>query len=248
MVDVPKPDFIIEEPEVTEVTEVEEPLVTEEPLEQEEPEVTEVTEEPKEIDYKRFPHVNSIEYTRRKRHKRHKRHTNTRNRRDRRDRRDTNTRDTRHTNKSKNISETVVIANPERIIPKLMQQEKKWWHFKFKNDNDHEDLIRAFKKMNATVSIKLNDCGKKHPDIELSRNNQIVGKIHFLYLDRPNRYDESKRHVKLFFYEMNETDFQTSKNILVNFFEKLANTRNTRNTRKYKKHVRFAEKNQYRMI
>jgi hypothetical protein len=120
------------------------------------------------------------------------------------------------------IAETIVIDNQDKILPRLTKQEKKWWHFKFADQNDEIKLQRAFDKMNATVTIKLNDCGKKHPDILLTRNDTTVGKIHFLYFDRRDKDDPSKYYVKVFFYQMNQHDFETAKDIIVRFFAELA--------------------------
>ena len=136
------------------------------------------------------------------------------------------------------IAETIVIDNQDKILPRLIKQEKKWWHFKFADEKDEIKLQRAFDKMNATVTIKLNDCGKKHPDILLTRNDTTVGKIHFLYFDRRNRDDPSKYYVKVFFYQMNQHDFEQAKDIVVRFFEELAKGEGDKRHERHERHKR----------
>ena len=141
------------------------------------------------------------------------------------------------------IAETIVIENSHKILPRLTKQEKKWWHFKFKNEGDEIKLHRAFDKMNATVTIKLNDCGKKHPDILLTRNNTTVGKIHFLYFDRRDKDDPSKYYVKVFFYQMNARDFEQAKDIVVRFFAELSGyKKHPKRTLRHKRHAYMARK------
>jgi hypothetical protein len=147
------------------------------------------------------------------------------------------------TDQNGEISETIVIENSHKILPRLTKQEKKWWHFKFKNEGDEIKLQRAFDKMNATVTIKLNDCGKKHPDILLTRNDTTVGKIHFLYFDRRDKDDPSKYYVKVFFYQMNARDFEQAKDIVVRFFAELSGyKKHPKRILRHKRHAYMARK------
>ena len=132
--------------------------------------------------------------------------------------------------KSNQLAETIVI-NPNRILSKIEPQDKKWWHFKFKNQRDEIALQKTLETMDVTVTY--NYCGKKHADVTLTRDNTI-GKIHLLHFDRRDKDDPSKYYVKLHFYQFTDaTDFDKAKELFRKFFETLSRPqRNIRKTRR----------------
>jgi hypothetical protein len=119
---------------------------------------------------------------------------------------------------------SVEIANKKTILRHVKPQESKYWHFKFidpRNTNQMTTLLQSLDGYRLTVeySFKINTA-----DIKLIQNNietnEIVGKIHLLLCDKRDANLPNKYYCKLFFFHFkNYQLFQAVKAALVNFFE-----------------------------
>lgn len=119
---------------------------------------------------------------------------------------------------------SIEIANKKTILRHVKPQESKYWHFKFidpRNTNQMTTVLQSLDGYRLTVeySFKINTA-----DIKLIQNNiesnEIVGKIHLLLCDKRDANLPNKYYCKLFFFHFkNHQLFQDVKTALVNFFE-----------------------------
>ena len=154
-------------------------------------------------------------------------------------------------NKEHNISngslrsETVTILPAplsQKILSRLERQSNKYWHFKFVKEVDFVNLeIKLLKEVGLTVQP--NYGGKKHADITLFKDDQLVGKIHFLHANRPDICDPTTFYVKLHFYEFKDSLFEPVKKVMSDYFYSLNQSKHTsirggKKTRKRKRNER----------
>ena len=119
-------------------------------------------------------------------------------------------------------AETIEISEEakKRILPHVQPQESKYYHFKFNSQSNIDKLTKVLQSVpnhNITATYGV---PKSSPDITLSENGQIIGKIHLLLCDRRDANKPEKYYVKLYFYHFKDTLLQNIiKNMLVSFFE-----------------------------
>ena len=102
-----------------------------------------------------------------------------------------------------------------------MPQEQKWWHFKFRHITDEQLFTRAMEEIGINT-VTYNYTNKNAPDVSLINNGTLLGKIHFLHMNRPDVKDKSKYYVKLhLFYFSSKEMFDKVKNAIIVFFDTL---------------------------
>jgi hypothetical protein len=118
--------------------------------------------------------------------------------------------------------ETVEVSEEtkKRVLQLVKPQESKYNHFQFKSQADTDKLTNVLQSIpghNITVSYGI---PQSTPDISLSENGQIVGKIHLLLCDRRDANKPEKYYVKLYLYHFTDLTLQeTVKSALLSFFE-----------------------------
>jgi hypothetical protein len=143
-------------------------------------------------------------------------------------------------------SETVTILPAplsQKILSRLERQKNKYWHFKFVKESDFVDLeIKLLKEVGLTVQP--NYGGKKRPDVTLFKDDEMVGKIHFLHANRPDICDPTTFYVKLHFYDFEDDLFEPVKKVMSDFFHSLEqpNNRSFRGGKKTRKRKRNARR------
>lgn len=142
-------------------------------------------------------------------------------------------------------SETVTILPAplsHKILSRLERQKNKYWHFKFVKESDFVDLeIKLLKEVGLTVQP--NYGGKKRADVTLFKDDEMVGKIHFLHANRPDICDPTTFYVKLHFYDFEDDLFEPVKKVMSDYFHSLDQSKNTsfrggKKTRKRKRNAR----------
>jgi hypothetical protein len=129
-------------------------------------------------------------------------------------------------------AETVEVSEEvkKKVLQLVKPQESKYNHFQFKSQADTDKLTNILQIIpghNITVSYGI---PQSTPDITLSENGQIVGKIHLLLCDRRDANKPEKYYVKLYFYHFIDSSLQnTVKSALVSFFESFANQQSNKN-------------------
>jgi len=143
-------------------------------------------------------------------------------------------------------SETITILPAplsQKILSRLERQKNKYWHFKFVKESDFVDLeIKLLKEVGLTVQP--NYGGKKRADVTLFKDDQIVGKIHFLHANRPDICDPTTFYVKLHFYDFEDDLFEPVKKIMSDFFHSFEqpNNRSLRGGKKTRKRKRIVRR------
>lgn len=116
--------------------------------------------------------------------------------------------------------ETVEIANKKAVLRHVKPQEVKYWHFKFidsRNTNQLTNVLQNIQGYRLTVEY---GTPVNTADISLKSDGEVVGKIHLLLCDRRDANLPNKYYVKLYFYQFkNNQLLQAVKTALVNFFE-----------------------------
>ena len=102
------------------------------------------------------------------------------------------------------LSETVPLIsaplNPS-LLGRLERQKHKYWHFKFVNPSDFKKRIM---ELDPTLTVDENYGGQQHADITIRKNQDIVGKLHFLHANRPDICDPKKFYVKVHYYHFTD--------------------------------------------
>jgi hypothetical protein len=93
---------------------------------------------------------------------------------------------------------------PPSVLQRLERQKYKYWHFQFVNDNDLQRFIQMLQQAEPSITAEVNYGGKKHADITLMSNGDIKGKMHFLYVNRPDIAYSTKYYVQVHFYDFND--------------------------------------------
>ena len=105
------------------------------------------------------------------------------------------------------LSETVPLIsaplNPS-LLGRLERQKHKYWHFKFVNPSDLTNFKERIIGSDPTLTVDDNDGGQQHADITIRRNQDIVGKLHFLHANRPDICDPKKFYVKVHYYHFTD--------------------------------------------
>lgn len=108
------------------------------------------------------------------------------------------------------LSETVSLKsaplNPS-LLDRLERQKYKYWHFKFVNPNDLNEFKKRIIGSDPTLTVDDNDGGQQHADITIRRNQDIVGKLHFLHANRPDICEPKKFYVKVHYYHFTDKEY-----------------------------------------
>jgi len=140
--------------------------------------------------------------------------------------------------------ETVPILEPQRLFSRIEPQEKKYWHFKFSNPADEAVLKQRIESAEG-VTATYNYGGQKHPDITIEQNGSIVGKIHFLHMDRRDRGIKSKYYAKIYFFEFTDASmFEQIKDKVVTFFHEVRDRPLKRNS--FRKSIKKTHKQMHK--
>ena len=108
------------------------------------------------------------------------------------------------------LSETVNLKSAPlspSLLGRLERQKHKYWHFKFVNPSDLTDFKERIIGSDPTLTVDDNDGGQQHADITIRRNQDIVGKLHFLHANRPDICDPKKFYVKVHYYHFTDKEF-----------------------------------------
>lgn len=106
-------------------------------------------------------------------------------------------------------------------------------HFRLKQKSDRQKLLDIINGISDAVGpiVASYDYGRKHnTDIIIRRHGdtrgELIGKIHLLLFDKPNRYDHDKYYIKLHFFQFeNDTLFDKVKMHVTSFFHSLPDTK-----------------------
>jgi hypothetical protein len=125
------------------------------------------------------------------------------------------------------LSETVNLKpaplNPS-LLNRLERQKYKYWHFKFVNDSDLNEFKKRIMEVDPTLTVHENYGGQQHADIEIRNNQGVVGKLHFLHVNRPDICEPKKFYVKVHYYHFTDKDFMSKIKAAVHvFFDDLEN-------------------------
>jgi hypothetical protein len=108
------------------------------------------------------------------------------------------------------LSETVSLKSAPlntSLLDRLERQKYKYWHFKFVNPNDLNEFKKRIIGSDLTLTVDDNDGGQQHADITIRRNQDIVGKLHFLHANRPDICDPKKFYVKVHYYHFTDKEY-----------------------------------------
>ena len=124
------------------------------------------------------------------------------------------------------LSETVYHKNAplhEALLSQLERQKHKYWHFKFINDSDLDEFKNRIIKLDpTTITVEHNYGGQRHADIVIRKNGNIVGKLHFLHVNRPDICDPKKFYVKVHYYYFTDKELMNDvKKAVQAFFDHL---------------------------
>jgi hypothetical protein len=147
---------------------------------------------------------------------------------------------------SKPKPETIEIQAKNKVLPYVEPQENKYWHFKF-NDINQNQLTTLLENIPGYIFTVTYGIPQNSPDILLSTENEIVGKIHLLLHDRRDRGVKNKYYIKLYFYDFKNQDiYETVKNVLVDFFENFKPIRKVHSSslKRVNKHRTYKKKKQ----
>ena len=124
------------------------------------------------------------------------------------------------------LSETVYHKNAplhEALLSRLERQKHKYWHFKFTNDSDLDEFKNRIMKLDpTTITVEHNYGGQRHADIVIRKNGNIVGKLRFLHVNRPDICDPKKFYVKVHYYYFTDKELMNDvKKAVQAFFDHL---------------------------
>ena len=129
--------------------------------------------------------------------------------------------------------ETVEIQNKTSILPYVTSQSPRKKHFMFTNDADREQLSNILKNTGLTVEYST---VRDKPYISLMKDNELVGKIHFLYYNENTPED---KYIKLYLFDFVDPDlYSTVKSKLVDFFENFKPSKNLQGGNKRKSNTK----------
>ena len=137
------------------------------------------------------------------------------------------------TNNGKVKPETVEIQNKTSILPYVTSQSPRKKHFMFTNDADREQLSNILKNTGLTVEYST---VRDKPYISLMKDNELVGKIHFLYYNENTPED---KYIKLYLFDFVDPDqYSIVKEELVKFFENFKPSKNLQGGNKRKSNIK----------
>ena len=107
---------------------------------------------------------------------------------------------------SETVSLTSAPLNPS-LLSRLERQKHKYWHFKFVNPSDLNEFKKRIMELDPTLTVHENYGGQQHADITIRKNQDIVGKLHFLHANRPDICESKKFYVKVHYYHFTDKEF-----------------------------------------
>lgn len=138
------------------------------------------------------------------------------------------------TNNGKVKPEPVEIQNKTKILPYVKSQPVRTKHFQFTNDTDTLQLTKVLKSIPG-LTVEYSTVRDK-PYITLIKDNELVGKIHFLYYNENTPED---KYIKLYLFDFIDPDqYSTVKSKLVNFFENFKPSKNLQGGNKRKSNTK----------
>ena len=133
-----------------------------------------------------------------------------------------------HTPIDKTSLTETIVADPTNVLSHIMPQKNKWWHFQFKHQADEDGFAETLKDAlrsalgSASITVEFNYESKKESDVTIMDDNNVIGKIHFLHMDRPDKGNKNKYYVKLHLFNISSAQiFNTIKSAAINFFTSL---------------------------
>jgi|UniRef100_A0A6C0DY98 hypothetical protein len=130
--------------------------------------------------------------------------------------------------------EPVEIINKTTVLPYVTSQSPRNKHFKFINDSDTVQLTNVLESIPG-LTVEYNTVRDK-PYITLTKNKELVGKIHFLYYNENTPED---KYIKLYLFDFVDPDlYSTVKSKLVNFFENFTPSKNLKGGNKRKSNTK----------
>jgi hypothetical protein len=127
------------------------------------------------------------------------------------------------------LSETVNLKPAplnDSLLSRLERQKHKYWHFKFVKDSDLDEFKKRIIESDPTLTVQENYGGQQHADIVIRKNQDIVGKLHFLHVNRPDICEPKKFYVKVHYYHFTDKDFMSKIKAIVHvFFDELESPR-----------------------
>ena len=108
------------------------------------------------------------------------------------------------------LSETVNLKSAPlspSLLGRLERQKHKYWHFKFVNPSDLNEFKKRIMELDPTLTVDENYGGQQHADITIRKNQDIVGKLHFLHANRPDICEPKKFYVKVHYYHFTDKEF-----------------------------------------
>jgi len=119
------------------------------------------------------------------------------------------------------LSETVTLKSAPlhpSLLGRLERQKHKYWHFKFVNPSDLNEFKKRIIESDPTLTVHENDGGQQHADITIRRNQDIVGKLHFLHANRPDICEPKKFYVKVHYYHFTDKELMSHIKAVVHVF------------------------------
>jgi hypothetical protein len=119
------------------------------------------------------------------------------------------------------LSETVYHKKAplnDSLLSRLERHKYKYWHFKFMNDSDMDDFKNRIMEIDPTLTVEHNYGGQRHADIVIRKNGNIVGKLHFLHVNRPDICEPKKFYVKVHYYYFTDPDLMSKVKAAVHVF------------------------------
>lgn len=110
------------------------------------------------------------------------------------------------------LSETVNLKSAPlspSLLGRLERQKHKYWHFKFVNPSDLTNFKERIIGSDPTLTVHENDGGQQHADITIRKNQDIVGKLHFLHANRPDICEPKKFYVKVHYYHFTDKELMS---------------------------------------
>ena len=115
-------------------------------------------------------------------------------------------------------SDTVIIIDKPSsnvlsyVSPQQTEKKHKYWHFTFKTENDQKDFTKAIKEVGANT-VEYDVKYIKNADVTLKMNGIVIGKIHFLLMDRRDFGNESQYYIKIFLYQFSSDKLEKAKKL-----------------------------------